>query len=100
MPNYNQGVGLFTTANILAVLRAIPETTGTYAAVAAQAQQHRANLAAATLSNYVTTGRTGIRDRRNNIAYARVTRQSGELIAEHCGPYANATANSRGHWRS
>ena len=31
MPNYAQGIGLFTTGNILAVLRAIPKSNSIYA---------------------------------------------------------------------
>ena len=79
MASNTQGIGLSTTKNILAVLKPIPETTGTYADVAAQAQQYGANTAAATLSRWVTTGRADLRARKNNTAYARFTKRYKEL---------------------
>ena len=44
MPNTTRGVGLFTAENIVAVLRAIPESDGTYRDVARKAQQYGGNF--------------------------------------------------------
>ena len=38
MPNKTRGVGLFTAENIVAVIRAIPESDGTYQDVARKPQ--------------------------------------------------------------
>ena len=40
MPNTAQGVGLFTAENIVAAIRAIPESDGTYRDVARKAEQY------------------------------------------------------------
>ena len=38
MPNKTRGVGLFTAENIVAVIRAIPESDGTYRDIARKPQ--------------------------------------------------------------
>ena len=38
MPNTTRGVGMFTAENIVAVVRAIPESDGTYRDVARKAE--------------------------------------------------------------
>ena len=75
MPNYAQGIGLFTTGNILAVLRAIPKSNSIYADMTRQARGHGAILSPGTISNWVNKGRTDIRARRNNTAN-RAVRQT------------------------
>ena len=37
MPNYKLGIALFTTENITAILRSIPDSNSTYADIARQA---------------------------------------------------------------
>ena len=81
-----QGVGLFTTENILAVPRVIPDTRGSCAAAA---RQHGVTLSPHTTATWVTRGRGDIRARKNTTAYARFAKQYDELRAEHCGPDAN-----------
>ena len=44
MPNTTRGVGLFTAENIVAVIRAIPESDGTYRDVARKAEQYGGNV--------------------------------------------------------
>ena len=44
MPNKTRGVGLFTAENIVAVIRAIPESDGTYRDVARKAAAVRRQL--------------------------------------------------------
>ena len=44
MPNKTRGVGLFTAKNIVAVIRAIPESDGTYRDVARKAEQYGGNF--------------------------------------------------------
>ena len=44
MPNKTRGVGLFTAENIVAVMRAIPESDGTYRDVARKAEQYGGNF--------------------------------------------------------
>ena len=60
MPSITKGVGSFTTDNIVSILRALPETNGTYAQVIARAAEHGAQLSATTLGKWVTTGRADI----------------------------------------
>ena len=40
MPSTTRGVGLFTAENIMAVIRAIPESDGTYRDIARKAEQY------------------------------------------------------------
>ena len=58
MPNTTRGVGLFTAENIAAVLRAIPESDGTYRDVASKAEQYGGNFH--TISNWTSHGRADI----------------------------------------
>ena len=44
MPNKTRGVGLFTAENIVAAIRAIPESDGTYRDVARKAEQYGGNV--------------------------------------------------------
>ena len=60
MPSITKGVGSFTADNIVSILRALPETNGTYAQVIARAAEHGAQLSATTLGKWVTTGRADI----------------------------------------
>ena len=50
MASSANGIGSsFTTDNVVSILRALPETNGTYAQVIALATEHGAQLSAATL---------------------------------------------------
>ena len=90
MPNKTRGVGLFTAENIVAAIRAIPESDGTYQDVARKAEQYGGNF------HYHTIARTGsdtarliLKPGQPSTAYARFTKRYQDLIDEHCGPDTN-----------
>ena len=89
MPNTTRGVGLFTAENIVAVIRAIPESDGTYRDAARKAEQYGGNVQYHTISNWVSHGRADIEAGQPSTAYARFTKRYRELIDEHCGPDTN-----------
>ena len=89
MPNTTRGVGLFTAENIVAVLRAIPESDGTYRDVASKAEQYGGNVHDHTISNWLSHGRPDIEASQPSTAYARFTKLYQELVAEHCRPDHN-----------
>ena len=63
MPNTTRGVGLFTAENIVAAIRAIPESDGTYRDVASKAEQYGGYFRHHTLSNWASHGRADIGSR-------------------------------------
>ena len=85
MPNKTRGVGLFTAENIVAAIRAIPESDGTYRDVAYKAEQYGGNFHHQTISNWVSHGQADMEASQPSIAYARFTKRYQDLIAEHCG---------------
>ena len=89
MPNTTRGVGLFTAENIVAAIRAIPESDGTYRDVACKAQKYGGNIQHHTLSNWASHGRADIEAGQPSTAYARFTKLYRDLIAEHCRPNNN-----------
>ena len=89
MSNKTRGVGLFTAENIVAVLRAIPESDGTYRDVARKAEQYGGNFHHHTISNWVRYGQANIEAGQPSTAYARFTKQYRGLVDEHCGPNTN-----------
>ena len=60
MPNKTRGVGLFTAENIVAILRAIPESDGSYRDVARKAEQYGGYFHYHTISNWVRHGRADV----------------------------------------
>ena len=82
MSSFINGIGAFTTDNILAILRALPETNGTYTQVIALATEKGAQLSANTLGTWVSTGRDDIQAGKSQTAY-------DSIMAEHCSPDAN-----------
>ena len=54
MPNTTRGVGLFTAENIVAVIRAIPESDGTYRDVASNPKPS-STAANPTMPNFLFT---------------------------------------------
>ena len=83
MPNTTRGVGLFTAENIGAVIRAIPESDGTYRNVARKAQQYGGTVHYHTISNWVSHGRADVEAGQPSTAYARFTKRYQDLVAEH-----------------
>ena len=80
MPNYKLGIALFTTENITAILRSIPDSNDTYADIARQARGHGAIVSPRTISRWVNVGRADILARRNNTAYARFAKRYDGLL--------------------
>ena len=89
MSNKTRGVGLFTAENIVAVLRAIPESDGTYRDVARKAEQYGGNFQYPTISNWLSHGRADVAAGQPSTAYARFTKLYRELLDEHCRPDTN-----------
>ena len=80
MASCKTGVGRFTARSIAAVLRALPETEGSYQEVVRQASEYGVAISQSTFSKWVTNGRAGKRHTR----YARFAQQYDRL--RRCGP--------------
>ena len=79
MPNKTRGVGLFTAENIVAAIRAIPESDGTYRDVARKAQQYGGNFHHQTIANWIRHGRADLEAGQPSTAYARFTKRNREF---------------------
>ena len=86
MPNKTRGVGMFTAENIVAVIRAIPESDGTYRDIARKAEQYGGNVHYHTIAGWTSHGRADLAASKPSTAYARFTKLYRDLIAEHCRP--------------
>ena len=84
MPNKTRGVGLFTAENIVAVIRAIPESDGTYRDVARKAEQYGGNVHYRTIAGWLSHGRADVTASQPSTAYARFTKLYKDLVGEHC----------------
>ena len=89
MLSIKKGVGSFTADHIVAVLRALPDTDGTYAQVIARATEHGAQLFATTLGKWLTTGRADIEAGNVHTPYGRFSLRYDSIMTEHCSPDAN-----------
>ena len=89
MPNTTRGVGLFTTENIVAAIRAIPESDGTYRDIAHKAEQYGGNFHYHTIAGWLSHGRADLAAGQPSTAYARFTKQYQDLVAQHCRPDDN-----------
>ena len=89
MPSFIKGIGSFTTDNLVAILRALPETDGTYVQVVALATDNGAQLFANTIGKWLTTGRADIQAGKSQTAYARFSQRYDSIMEEHCSPDAN-----------
>ena len=74
MPNTTRGVGLFTTENIVAVIRAIPESDGTYRDIARKAEQYGGYVHYHTIAGWLSHGRADVAAGQPSTAYARFTK--------------------------
>ena len=81
----------FTGPNIAAVLRALPDTDGTYHDVIRQVSEYGVALSPSTLGKWVSNGRTDIRAKKRQTAYARFAQKYDQLKREHCAADANRT---------
>ena len=89
MASFINGIGAFTTDNIIAILRALPETDGTYIQVVALATENGAQLSTNTLGKWITNGRPDIQAGKSQTAYGRFSQRYDSIMAEHCSPDAN-----------
>ena len=71
MPHPTRGLGLFTAQNIVAAIRAIPETDGMYRDVVREAEQYDGNLHHHTISNWISHGRADVEAGQPSTVYAR-----------------------------
>ena len=85
MPNKTRGVGLFTAENIVAVIRAIPESDGTYRDIARKAEQYGGYVHYHTIAGWLSQGRADVAAGQPSTAYARFTKLYRELVDQHCG---------------
>ena len=88
MASFINGIGSFTTDNLVAILRALPDTNGTYAQVIARATENGALLSRTTLGKWIVAGRADIEAGRSQTAYARFTKRYDSIMEEHCSPDA------------
>ena len=89
MSNSTKGIGCFTAENIVAVLKALPETDGTYGEVAARAREHGGDIPRHTLGRWASSGRADIKAGKHQTAFARFAQRFDQLKEEHCDPDAN-----------
>ena len=68
-PDY--GVGDFRAANLVAILRAVPQTDGTCSAVASKAQEYGSTVLASTLDEWIQEGREDLIAGDTETAFAR-----------------------------
>ena len=81
----------FIAPNIAAVLRALPETDGTYHDVIRQVSEHGVTLSPSTLGKWGSKGRSDLKANRRQTAYARFAQKYDQLKREHCAADANRT---------
>ena len=85
MTTPNRGVGEFTTENIVAVLRAVPESNGTYADVARIAEDYDGDVRSHNIANWVQAGNADISNGNNATAYARFATIYQDRLKERGG---------------
>ena len=101
MPNYKLGIALFTTENITAILRSIPDSNDTYADIARQARGHGAIVSPRTISRWVNVGRgrhSGPQEQHGLRAVRQAVRRTAP--PNTAGRTPSEKENSPGHWNS
>ena len=89
MANHTRCVGLFTAETIATVLRALPETNGTYREVVRRASEYDVKISPVTLGKWLAHGRADIKANRRQTAYAKFSRHFDRIRREHCNADAN-----------
>ena len=69
--DHDHGVGEFRTENLVAILRAVPQTDGTCSAVATKAQEYGSTVLASTLDEWIQEGREDLMAGDTETAFAR-----------------------------
>ena len=100
MPNKTRGVGLFTVENIVAVIRAIPESDGTYRDVARKAEQYGSTVHYHTISNWVRHGRLIWKLANRQPPMPDSPNGTESWSTSTADRTTTGTANSNGHSRS
>ena len=85
----SNGVGYFTAENIVGVLRALPETDGTYAEVVEQASEYGVTISKTVLGKWVAQGHRDLQAGKRQRAFARFAAMYDEIKEEHCTAEAN-----------
>ena len=80
---------MFTAENIVALIRAIPESDGTYRDIARKAEQYGGNVHYHTIAGWLSHGRADVAAGQPSTAYARFTKLYQDLVGEHCRPDNN-----------
>ncbi len=91
MVKHSTGVGYFTAENIVAVIRALPETDGTYSEVVEQARRYGSTISKSVLGKWVATGHRDLQAGKSQTAFGRFTAMYDEIKEEHCTAEANRT---------
>ena len=73
----------------MAVIRAIPESDGTYRDVARKAEQYGGYVQYHTIAGWLSHGRADVAAGQPSSAYARFTKMYQELVSQHCRPDTN-----------
>ena len=91
MVKHSNGVGYFTAENIVGVLRALPETDGTYAEVVEHAREYGVTISKTVLGKWVAEGHRDLRAGRRQRAFGRFATMYDQIKEEHCTAEANRT---------
>ena len=89
MASNANGVGHFTAENIVAVLRALPETDGTYAEVVKRAREYGAEISKDTLGKWVSTGHRDLKAGNAPRRSRGSPNYFDQIKAEECGAEIN-----------
>ena len=85
MANDTKGTGHFTADNIVAVLKALPETDGTDEQIIEHTKENGSNLPKHALGTWVASGRADIRAGNSQTAFGRFAQRFDQIRKEHCG---------------
>ena len=89
MTTLQRGIGNFTTQNLVAVFRAVPQSNGTYVDVARIAEELGSHIHAQTIARWMKAGNADIRKGDNATAYARFAKIYKDRLKEHGGAEVN-----------
>ena len=85
---------------MVAVLRALPETDGTYNEVIKRAGEYGGDVSQHTLGKWVSTGRNDLKAGKRQTAFARFAQRYDQVMEEHCNADANRNRELDEHSRS
>ena len=91
MTTPHRGIGKFTVQNLVAIIRAVPKSDGTYTDVSRITAERNGDVKPHTIANWVHAGNADIRDGKNATAYARFSKIYNDLVKQHCSAETNRT---------